>query len=201
MNKKQSKDMSFENFPQFYESGFGERGSRKFYNLILREITLQPGYAVLDVGCGTGALLKKISTICEIDGYGIDAEQNMIATAAKNCPEMRFAEGVCDKLPFDEDFFDVVIACMAYHHFDKKAEFALEALRVLKPGGILYIADPRFPWIIRSAMNGVLRLIRVVGEFYTIDEMESRFAEMGFICMGSAVDSYAQVVKFRKNVS
>jgi len=61
MKIKQPKDFSFENFAESYDNGFAAKGSRKFYNLLLREIEAQPGAALLDVGCGTGALLKLIT--------------------------------------------------------------------------------------------------------------------------------------------
>jgi len=69
---------------------------------------------------------------------------------------------------------------------------------VLKPGGMLYIADPRFPWFIRKTMNGALRLMRIAGEFATPQEMAERFGAVGFIAAGIATDAYAQVVKLRR---
>ena len=121
----------------------------------------------------------------------------MIAAARKNFPLMHFSIGDCYKLPFDDNCFDVAIACMAYHHFRNKEGFAKEAARVLKPGGVLYIVDPRFPWLIRKTMNGILRLLRLVGEFFTPEEIEAHFTAFGFLCIGTAVDGYAQLVKLR----
>ena len=84
---------------------------------------------------------------------------------------------------------------MAYHHFSDKAGFAREAARVLKPGGVLYISDPKFPFLVRKGINGVARLFRVTGEFLTAREIADRFAEYGFVFSGAAYSGYAQVVK------
>ena len=192
------KDIDFGKRASAYDAGIEGRGSRRFYNLLLREVTLHPGATVLDVGCGTGALLKLFSGVGEINGYGIDIAEKMISEARKKCPGMSFHIARCDNMPFEDSAFDVVVSCMAFHHYDNKKGFAKEVARVLKPGGILYIADPRFPWPIRKAMNGILRLVRVVGEFYTPQETEAIFSDMGFICVGVSVDAYAQVVKLQK---
>ena len=199
MSTRKMKDFSFEKRASAYDGGFEGRASQKFYDLLLREIELSPGALVLDAGCGTGALLKRIANTYEITGYGIDIETNMIAEATNKCPQMCFSVADCDRMPFGDQTFDAVIACMAYHHFRSKAGFASEAARVLKPGGMLYIADPRFPWLIRKALNGAFRLVRIVGEFLNPEEFEARFSSMGFTAIGAAVDGYAQVVKLQRN--
>jgi len=191
--------MSFSKRASSYDSGVAGKGSRKLYSLVLQTLELQPGAAVLDVGCGTGALLQRIAGTYDIVGYGIDVEENMIVEAQKKGLQMQFVVGECDKLPYADQSFDALVVCMAYHHFDNKEGFAKEAARVLKPGGFLYIADPRFPWPIRKAINGVLRIIRVVGEFSTADETTAFFSNIGFIGLGAALDGYAQVVKLQRS--
>ena len=199
MNTKKPKDFPFAKRASVYDDGFEGKAVRKFYNLLLREIELSPGALVLDAGCGTGALLKRIADTYEITGCGIDIEENMISEARSKCPQMSFSVADCDRMPFGDQIFDAVITCMAYHHFRNKEGFARETARVLKPGGMLYIADPRFPWPVRKAMNGVLRLVRIVGAFFKPEEIETRFIGMGFTAVGTAVDSYAQVVKLQRN--
>ena len=195
---KKSKDFDFGKRAEAYDSGIEGRSSRRFYNLLLREVELRPGAAVLDVGCGTGALLKLLSGVCEINGYGIDIAEKMIEEAKKKCPQMSFQIARCDSLPFADNTFDIIIACMAYHHYDNKDGFAKETARVLKSGGVLYIADPRFPWMIRKTMNSILRLIRIIGEFYTPQETEARFTGAGFIGKGVSFDAYAQLVMLQQ---
>lgn len=196
---KKTKDFDFSKRAARYDDGIEGKASRKFYNLLLREAELQSGAKVLDAGCGTGALLKKFADKSDIIGYGIDTEEKMIAEAKSKCPGMVFAAASCDNMPFEDQSLDVVIACMAYHHFRNKEGFAREAARVLKTGGVLYIADPRFPWLMRKALNGFFRLIRVEGAFYKPKEIESQFAKFGFSVIGTATDFYAQLIKLQRH--
>jgi ubiquinone/menaquinone biosynthesis C-methylase UbiE len=194
---KEIKDFNFEKMAEKYDERAG-RQSRRFYRLLFDQVELFPGACVLDVGCGTGTVLRAFADACDISGYGIDAEENMITQARRKCPDMNIQVSRCENTPFDDQCFDVITACMAYHHFADRAGFAKEAARLLKPGGRLYIADPRFPYAIRKLLNGFFRLIRVAGRFNTPQELFGHFAEYGFEPDGFATDGYAQVVKLKR---
>ena len=198
MSKAKTKDFDFSKFAATYDDGTMGKASKRFYNLLLREAEIEPGAKVLDVGCGTGTVLKSLSCKTDIDGYGTDIEENMLAEARKKCPHMSFTLASCDNLPFDNGTFDCLISCMAFHHFINKDGFAKEAARIMKPGGVLYIADPRFPWLIRKVINGFFRLIRIEAAFYNSQEIESRFAKCGFVGIGTATHGYAQLIKLKK---
>jgi len=191
------KDFSFEKRAAKYDDRVGKMSGR-FYRLLLEQVALFPGAKVLDVGCGTGTVLRRIADACEIDGYGIDAEENMIAVAKQKCPEMNIQISRCEDTPFENQYFDVITTCMAYHHFADRAGFAKEAARLLKHGGCLYIADPRLPFVIRKTVNGFFRLVNVAGCFNTPQELHKHFCEYGFVPDGFVFDGYAQVVKFKK---
>lgn len=167
------------------------------FSLLLEQVNVEQGAAVLDVGCGTGTILQRISEKTAIAGYGIDVEANMIVEAKKKCPDMDIQVSACEHTPFDNQQFDVITACMAYHHFSDKKGFAKEAARILKPGGVLYVADPRFPWIIRKVINGMAKLFRVTGFFGTPQEIYTNFREYGFQLDGFEYDGYAQVIKLK----
>lgn len=200
MSARKAKDMDFSKRASKYDDGFEGRASRKFYNLLLREIEPQAGAVVLDVGCGTGTILKGLADKAEIVGYGIDIAENMLAEAKKKCPQMTFELSRCDNMPFEDNTFDILISCMSYHHFDNRESFQKEAARVLKPGGVLYIADPRLPWLIRKTVNGVLRLFRINGKIFSAKEIVSHFAAHGFVNAGKSVDFYAQAIKLQKGI-
>jgi len=192
------KEFNFSKRANSYDKGIEGRFSKRFYRLLQRDVRFDAGARILDVGCGTGALLKRLRADNIAEVYGIDTDANMIAVAKRQCPDCSFQIAPSEKIPFADKSFDVLTACMAYHHFSDKAGFAREAARVLKPGGALYIADPKFPLIIRAGINGLLRLFKVVGEFYTAREIGGAFAAYGFELSGLAYDGYAQVVRLKR---
>ena len=192
MNKS-DKDIRFDKRAAKYD-GFEGKVSERFYRLLLSQVQLKPGMRVLDAGCGTGTILRRMSDICAVTGYGIDSESAMVTQAKQKCPEMVIQQSPCDATPFSDHSFEVITACMAYHHFADKKGFAKEAARILKPGGRLYIADPYFPLAVRAVLNGILRALRITGRFYTPEEVAKDFSVPGFVPDEHARDGYAQVI-------
>jgi len=190
------RDMDFDKVAVRYDGARGS-ASEKFYSLLLGQVELNQGMNVLDVGCGTGTILRRMADACPVNGFGIDMSENMIEEAKRKCPEMDLQLSRCEETPFADNTFDVITTCMAYHHFSDKAGFIKEAARIIKPGGSLYLADPRFPFVIRKAMNGFFKLIRVAGAFYKPEEIYRDFAVSGFVADGFVKKGYSQVVKMR----
>lgn len=109
----------------------------------LRRMDLQQSDRILDVACGTGALLQMISALNpRAQLFGIDLSTEMLRVAKSrlgSAAELR--EGRADKLPFESGSFDTVVSTNAFHFF-RQPEIALrEMLRVLQPNGRLIITD------------------------------------------------------------
>ncbi len=192
------RDFDFSKRAAEYDAGFEGRLSKPFYMAMLSQVELMPNDHVLDIGCGTGFLLKRFSEQCPIVGAGIDVEANMVRIAKEKCPGMDIRLASADNTPFDDAYYDVITACMAYHHFSNKEGFAAEALRLLKPGGRMYIADPRFPLIPRKSINGILRLHKLAGEFLAPEELAARFQSFGFAPAKIYRKGLVQVVMMRR---
>ncbi len=99
----------------------------------------------LDIGTGTGRILEVFADRYE-EGIGIDLSHEMLGVARSNLERagltnayVRFADLYA--LPFESDSTDLVTVHHVLHFLEEPASALAEAVRVLKPGGRLLIAD------------------------------------------------------------
>jgi len=105
---------------------------------------LPPGSSVLDVGCGIGGSARILARDYGLNVLGISISPGQIRRAQELTPaglSCRFA--VMDALALDlpDQSFDAVWSVEAGPHMPDKQRYADELLRVLKPGGLLAVAD------------------------------------------------------------
>lgn len=102
------------------------------------------GY-VLDLGCGTGKLFKRLGKLYpQLKGSGLDLSPEMIAQAqTKNIhgDRFRFTLGNAEAQPFADNTFDAVFNTISFLHYPNPKTVLAEVQRVLKPGGRFYLAD------------------------------------------------------------
>jgi len=97
---------------------------------------------ILDVGCGTGRLLRKVGTRWpRAQLAGLDAAREMIEVARHLTPAATFYVGVAESLPLPDASVDVVLSTDSFHHWDDRAAGVREVARVLRPGGRFFLAD------------------------------------------------------------
>jgi ubiquinone/menaquinone biosynthesis C-methylase UbiE len=104
---------------------------------------LKPLQKVLDVGCGTGALLYEAwDHYPQAQFYGVDPVEEMLGIARKRLPEsIELRRGWAEELPFGNKEFDVVVSCNMFHYVRHPIEALREMRRVLCDGGTLVITD------------------------------------------------------------
>lgn len=105
------------------------------------------GKRVLDVGCGLGMYVRKMSAFAaEVHGVDIDAEK--VAEASQTLPNIHVAPA--EKLPFSDDFFDVVLSHEVIEHVADDRQAIHEAYRVTRPGGRVVVFAPNRLYIFET---------------------------------------------------
>lgn len=145
-------------------------------------VDLRAGDVVLDVACGNGTLLGKLSKKVKINANGIDISENMILAAKRNYPDMNFEVKPCCPLTWDDESIDAITVCCAFHHFENPQGFVKECKRVLKKNGAVYIADPDFGAVARILANTLWIPFCKSGDvrIYSKKELEKFFYNSGF---------------------
>ncbi|MBR1454099.1 MAG: class I SAM-dependent methyltransferase [Lachnospiraceae bacterium] len=99
--------------------------------------------SLLDVGCGTGFLIDLLSNEHKnAEFYGLDLSDKMIEVAnSKRIKNSTFMVGKSNELPYDDEYFDIVVCSQSFHHYPYQDEAVKEAYRVLKKDGIYILSD------------------------------------------------------------
>ncbi len=98
--------------------------------------------AVLDIGCGTGRLLRRMqkrwpSAVLT----GVDLAGGMVAQARQRTPAATIFQSPAENLPLESASVDLVTSTVSFHHWSDPARGVGEAVRVLRRGGLFVLAD------------------------------------------------------------
>lgn len=126
---------------------------------------LEPdGSSILDLGTGTAQIpiaLCHSAPICQITA--IDLADSMLTLARENVVRAGFSNRIqlakmdAKKLPYPDNHFDAVISNSIIHHIPEPLIVFSEAVRVVKPGGLLFLRD-----LLRPPVEpAVVRLVKI----------------------------------------
>lgn len=135
------------------------------------------------MGCGTGNLLKLISSKYDIELAGVDLTPKMLNIAKiklEDKADLKIADS--EELPFDDNKFDMVICTDSFHHYPHPEKVLSEIKRVLQDNGVLLMADPSAPTPIRQIVNIYFKLSRSGDvKIYPESDIHKLLEETGFI--------------------
>ena len=118
-----------------------------------------PKGVLVDVGAGTGVVLECMDRAGGFEGWrlhGLEHFDDMVDDMRARLPDrFEVIPGDAAALPFDDASLDMAVSRATLHHIPDKHAALTEMARVLKPGGIGLIHDPRrdMPEAVRAAFN------------------------------------------------
>jgi ubiquinone/menaquinone biosynthesis C-methylase UbiE len=158
----------FESAPKRYDLGIrlliGGRLAKTYDRLASH---IERGDKVLDIGCGTGALsLRAAENGAKVKG--IDINSRMLEIARNRADNLNLAQkiefcemGVAELDREEGDSYDAVMSGLCFSELgEDELSFTLrEAKRIMKPGGLLLVADEVRPdRVCKKIINGLRRL-------------------------------------------
>lgn len=118
---------------------------------------------VLDVGCGTGALLSEmVVRVPYADTFvGVDPAPRMLEVARRRVdPRIRLVRGFAEALPFPDASFDLVLTSTSFDHWRDQAAGAAELARVVGDNGRVVLVDLAAAWLPRHGRARSPRAVR-----------------------------------------
>lgn len=120
---------------------------------ISEEISFERPKRILDTGCGRGFYVKLFTLFDFVEEIrGIDVNENYLSVArdiTKGDKKVFIEKGSIQSIPFEDNYFDLVICSEVLEHLPDDSEALLEIKRVLRPKGILLVTVPNknFPFL------------------------------------------------------
>jgi SAM-dependent methyltransferase len=126
------------------------RGRFAVWHRMLEGMRLTGRERIVDLGCGRGAvLIMAARKVPQGHAIGVDRENRLRQTegnAAVEQVKVDLLPADLENLPIDSGTIDLVVSSLALHHLGEEATRAkviAEAVRILRPGGRMVIADLR----------------------------------------------------------
>lgn len=164
----------YDNIAQLEDAHWWYRGMAAISEGLLRSHIKDSRLKILDAGCGTGGMLRRLSPFGV--GFGIDFSPLALAHAHRTTPNDLCRASVT-QLPFDNRSYDLITSFdVLYHCAITNDETALnEFARLLKPGGIVLIRVPAF-----ESLRGAHDQLVHTRHRYTASELRQKLNKAGF---------------------
>jgi ubiquinone/menaquinone biosynthesis C-methylase UbiE len=135
---------------------------------------VRPGDRLLEVGCGTGYVLRALARDCGLRATGSELFAEGLRHARQRVPEAEFVQLDAREMPFEESF-DIVGAFDVIEHIQDDLAVLSGLHRALSPGGVLVLTVPQHPWLWSSADTQACHVRR-----YRRSELCGRVIQAGF---------------------
>jgi len=119
-------------------------GRRRVLDVVLRSLTLPPGGAVLDAGCGSGRNMVDLQHYGQVTGIEL-SPPSVQAARSRHVGEV--VEGSVLDMPFQADSFQLAVSLDVIEHLEDHVSALHELRRVVAPGGKLLVTVPAYQWL------------------------------------------------------
>jgi SAM-dependent methyltransferase len=120
------------------------RGRRRVVEALLRQFAPGGALAIADVGCGTGTEIGMLRAFGRV--VGIDSSDLALQLAHERGHGELIVAAI-PRLCFPDGAFDVVCALDVIEHIEDDRAAVYELWRVVRPGGLLMVTVPAYPWL------------------------------------------------------
>ncbi len=134
------------------------RQERGLYSEIAGYLPLEGAERVLDIGTGTGLQLRVIHGLQPSIGlFGIDLSAAAIDFAEKAIGDLKpdLRVGSIEKTSYPDDYFDIITCNSSMSYWDNPLFCFNEIYRILKPGGVVKLFEPRQDIVLEDALNQI----------------------------------------------
>lgn len=156
---------------------------REWKRLAVKDLGLEPGQIVLDVGTGSGEILPMIAETAPVRIVGVDISKKMLSVARERTRGYRDIElkrEDVSSLSFSDSHFDSAIASFAMTTFPDPLAALSEMARVVKPGGKIVVLDTGKPdnRLMRITHRTMTPVARLFGRTYIDRDIEALAAQV-----------------------
>ncbi len=102
--------------------------------------------SILDIGCGTGRLLRKAAARWpKARLTGADPAEGMVKEARRLTPGAEFQVSLAEELVLPDGSADLVFSTASFHHWQDQQQGVRQIARVLRAGGVFVLVDILMP--------------------------------------------------------
>ena len=169
---------------------------------IIEFLKPNPGERVLDVGSGPGFLALEIGEVVGPSGqvFGIDISETLLNVAKARSaqqPWVEFRYGDAARLPFPDNYFDIVISTQVLEYVTNVNAVLIEIYRVLRPGGRVVLVDTDWDSIVWNTTNNQrMNRILSVWDEHTTDPHLPRTLTLKLLQAGFQIDAQQIIPMF-----
>jgi len=140
------KETFYDRFAQEFDSKMNMYDTRKRLSVVFDELLPEDlaGKKLLDGGCGTGWFSQK-AVQRGAETYSMDVGDNLLEKVKSKCNSHLVVGSILD-IPFQDNFFDVIVSSEVIEHTPFPLKAIEEFARVLKPGGVIVVTTPNKLW-------------------------------------------------------